>query len=120
VYVKKRNANNEFLKAKARMCVLGNLKTSPRKGQEPMKVPSEIILQNILDPTSNYLNAKSLEANTCSMKLRDEEKAPILVSKLTSTLADRVTSPPSSSSSSSFSSSPSSFSSSSSSSSSSV
>jgi hypothetical protein len=45
------------------------------------------------NPTSNYLNAKSLEANTCSMKLRDEEKVPILVSKLTSTLADRVTPP---------------------------
>jgi hypothetical protein len=42
------------------------------------------------NPTTNYLNAKSLEANTCSMKLRDEEKVPILVSKLTSTLADRV------------------------------
>ena len=42
------------------------------------------------NPTSNYLNAKSLEANNCSMKLRDEEKVPILVSKLTSALADRV------------------------------
>lgn len=152
--------------------------TAPKKGQELIKVPSEIVLQNILDrlpnpsnplersyeikeeiiamekqcklfyyflityilvqialeatrvaqkhqaalnlanqalhaafdgwstvetsPTTNYLNAKSLEANSCltypffashllgSMKLRDEEKVPILVSKMTSTLADRV------------------------------
>jgi hypothetical protein len=46
VYVKKKNANNEFLKAKARMCVLRNLKTD--------------VYTNIFAPTTNEKSLKLL------------------------------------------------------------
>jgi hypothetical protein len=57
--------------------------------------PRATLMPRVLKPTHVRLTLPlrpliSLSSLTGSMKLRDEEKVPILVSKLTSSLADRV------------------------------